>query len=64
MLERYPVKMFNSLGIIHHGSPRSSLFFGGRKALNCLASITLIGAAGAVQFLSPDRVTGEIPKKL
>ena len=55
MLGRYPVKMLSSLGITHHVSPTSSLFFGGKKALNWLAEKEEEGTAGLFHERRPLR---------
>lgn len=55
LLGRYPVKMLSSLGITHHVSPTSILFFGGRKTLNCPAENDKEGTAGPFQDRSPLR---------
>lgn len=55
MLGRYPVKMLSSLGITHHVSPTSTLFFGGKKTLNWLAENEEEGTAGLFQERSPLR---------
>lgn len=55
LLGRYPVKMLSSLGITHHVSPTSTLFFGGRNALNWLAEKEDEGTAGLFQERRPFR---------
>ncbi|TNN55325.1 hypothetical protein EYF80_034457 [Liparis tanakae] len=47
--------MLSSLGITHHVSPTSPLFFGGKKALNWLAEKEEKGTAGLFHERSPLR---------
>lgn len=47
--------MLSSLGISHHVFPTSSLFFGGKKTLNCLAEKEAEGTAGLFQERRPLR---------
>lgn len=49
------MKMLSSLGITHHVFPTSSLFFGGKKTLNCLAEKEAEGTAGLFQECRPLR---------
>lgn len=55
MLGRYPVKMLSSLGMTHHVSPTSTLFFGGSRALNWPAEKEEKGTAGLFHERSPLR---------
>lgn len=47
--------MLSSLGITHHVSPTSTLFFGGKKTLNWLAEKEAEGTAGPFQERRPLR---------
>lgn len=47
--------MLSSLGTTHHVFPTSTLFFGGRKTLNCLAEKEAEGTAGLCQERRPLR---------